>query len=131
MAINNVNTTSEEKSYKFLKNQSSILRTVSTNNITINGVNVIVDKPKVGDIMCVTRYKGDDDTLLSADKQKVIWLDGLSIVPEQLSTEFEPVGICVVVNGDKAIVRYKEEFSAGWIAAERYAITSTSFLNKN
>lgn len=127
MAINNVNTTSEEKSYKFLKNQSSILRTVSTNNITINGVNVIVAKPKVGDIMCVTRYKGDDDTLLSADKQKVIWIDGLSIEPKQLSTEFEPVGICVVVNGDKAIVRYRKEFTAKWISINRYKIPDDFF----
>ncbi len=122
MAINNVNTTSKEKSYKFLKNQSSILRTVSTNNITINGVNVIVAKPKVGDIMCVTRYKNNSDVLLPAEEQKVIWIDGLSIEPKQLSTEFEPVGICVVVNGDKAIVRYKEEFSANWIGARRYVI---------
>lgn len=109
MAINKVNTTTEEKNFNFLKNQSTILRTTNTKNITINGVNVIVEKPKVGDVMCVTRYKDTSDTLLGADKQKIIWIDGLSIVPNQLSLEFEPIGICVAINGNKAIVKYKTD----------------------
>ena len=33
------------------------------------------------------------------------------IEPKQLSKEFEPVGICLVVKGNKALVRYKEEKS--------------------
>ena len=87
MSINRVNT---GESFKFLANQSSILHTVDINKITVNGVNVIVDKPKRGDIMCITK------------DQKVIWIDGLSINPKQLSREFEPVGICLVVKGNKA-----------------------------
>ena len=84
MAINKVNNETEEKNFKFLQNQSTIIRTVFTNKIIFNGVNVIVEKPKVGDVMCVTRYKDTSDTLLGADKQKIIWIDGLSIVPNQL-----------------------------------------------
>ena len=71
MSINKVNTTVEEQSFKFLTNQSSILHTVDTNKITINGVNVIVDKPKRGDVMCITHYK-EGGVLLDADKQKVV-----------------------------------------------------------
>ena len=48
--------------------------------------------------------------LLPADEQEVVWIDGLSIELNQLSPELEPVGICVAINGNKAIVRYKEEF---------------------
>ena len=81
MAIKRVNSTGE--SFKFLTNQSSISHIAITNNITVNGVNVFVNKPKKGDIMCVKNGK-------------VIWIDGLSINPALLSTEFEPVGICVV-----------------------------------
>lgn len=128
MSINKVNTTSEEQSFKFLTNQSSILHTVETNNITVNGVNVIVDKPKRGDVMCITHYK-EGGILLDADKQKVVWIDGLSINPKQLSQEYEPVGICLVVKGNKAIVRYREERSFRWSAGERWEFPDLSIMN--
>ena len=92
MAINITNNTGGGD-FKFLTNQSSILHTTDTNDVTINSVNVIVDKPKRGDILCVK------------DGQ-VIWIDGLSINPDQLSSEIEPVGICMVINGNKAIVKH-------------------------
>ena len=99
------------------------------NSITVNGVNVIVDKPKVGDIMCVTRYTDESGTLLPANSQKVIWIDGLSINPSQLSQKLEPVGICVVVNGNKAMVRYRQEKSFRWAASERWEIPYTSIMD--
>ena len=83
MAINVTNSTVVGGDFKFLTNQSSILLNSDTNDITVNGVNVIVDKPKRGDVMCVKNGQ-------------VVWIDGLSINPALLSTEFEPVGICVV-----------------------------------
>ena len=129
MAINKVNTTVEEQNFKFLTNQSSILYTSDTNNITVNGVNVIVDKPKRGDIMCITKYRDAEGTLLDADKQKVVWIDGLSINPKQLSQEYEPVGICLIVNGNKAIVRYREEKSFRWSASERWELQNSSIMN--
>ena len=129
MAINKVNTTAEEKSFNFLTNQSTILRTVDTNNITINGVNVIVEKPKVGDVMCVTKYKNNSGTLLDADQQKVIWIDGLSINPDYLSEEYEPVGICIVVKGNKALVKYREEKRIKWSAGERWELPNSSIMN--
>ena len=115
MSINRVNTGGE--SFNFLTNQSSILHTVDTNKITINGVNVIVDKPKRGDIMCIT------------DKHEVIWIDGLSIEPKQLSKEFEPVGICLVVKRNKALVRYRQEKSMRWAASERWELPNSSIMN--
>ena len=115
MSINRVNTGGEN--FKFLTNQSSILHTVDTNKITVNSVNVIVDKPKRGDIMCITK------------DQKVVWIDGLSINPKQLSKEFEPVGICLVVKGNKAIVRYKEEKNFRWAASERWEIPESSIMS--
>ena len=129
MAINKVNTTAEEKSFNFLTNQSTILRTADTNNITVNGVNVIVEKPKVGDVMCVTKYKNDSGTLLDADQQKVIWIDGLSINPDYLSEEYEPVGICLVVKGNNAIVRYRQEKGTRWSAGERWELPNSSIMN--
>lgn len=124
MAINKVNNETEEKNFKFLQSQSTIIRTVDIDKITFNGVNVIVEKPKVGDVMCVTKYKDSSNTLLGADKQKVVWIDGLSIVPKQLSTEFEPVGICLVVNGNKAIVKYKtDDYSNNRIFSTTNSVT--------
>ena len=113
MAINQVKTVTEEKSFNFLPNQSSILHTIETNKITENGVNVVVDRPKKGDIMCITRYK-ENDVLLDADKQKVVWIDGLSIEPKQLSQKYEAVGICLALRGNKVLVRYKEEKDLPW-----------------
>lgn len=128
MSINRVNTTVEERNFKFLTNQSSILHTVDTNKITVNGVNVIVDKPKRGDVMCITHYK-EGSILLDADKQKVVWIDGLSIDPTQLSQEYEPVGICLVVKGNKAIVRYREERSLRWSNAKRLKLPIIPQMN--
>ena len=109
MAINLVNTIEEAQNFIYLKNQSTILRTNETNDICFNGVNVVVNKPKKGDVMCVTRYTDTSGNLLSADEQKIVWIDGLSINPAQLSQDIETVGICVAVNVNKAIVKYKTD----------------------
>ncbi len=59
--------------------------------------------------------------MLPADEQEVIWIDGLSIELNQLSPELEPVGICVAINGNKAIVKYKEEYdNIRWAASNRW-----------
>ena len=129
MSINKVNTTAEEQNFKFLTNQSNILYTSKTKKITINGVNVFVDSPKVGDVMCVTCYTDENDSLLPADKQEVVWIDGLSINPKQLSQEYEPVGICVAINGNKAMVRYREEKAFKWSAGERWELPNSSIMN--
>ena len=107
MSINRVNTTVQEQNFTFLKNESSILHTTDTNKITINGVNVIVNKPKRGDLMFIK------------NNNKVIWIDGLSITPEQLPQDYIPVGICLSVNGNKALVRYYKEELYSWAAVER------------
>ena len=117
MAINRVNTPEEEQQFKFLTNQSSILRTVDTNNITVNGGNVIVDKPKRGDIMC-----------LANDKNKIVWIDGLSINLKQLPETYEAIGICLSVKGNKAMVRYREERDMRWLAAD-YWVLSQNDIN--
>ena len=109
MSINLVKTTAEEKNFKFLNNQSSILHTVDTNNITYKGVNVIVDKPKAGDVMCVTLYKDANDNLLDSSRQKVVWIDGKTINSLQLDKLYDIVGICLSVKGNKAIVIFKKK----------------------
>ena len=128
MPINTVNTTKEEKDFKFVQNRTSILHTNSTNKVTFNHVNAIVHSPNVGDVMCVTRYTDENDSLLPADKQKVIWIDGLSINPKQLSQKYDPVGICVAVNGNKAMVRYRKEESYKWSEGERWELPLTKLL---
>ena len=128
MAINKANTTAEEQSFEFLINQSSILHTIDTNKITANGVNVRVDKPKRGDVMCITRYK-ENGVLLDADKQKIVWIDGLSIEPTQLSEEYEPVGICFAVKGNKALVRYREEKRVAGLSRIRVELPYSSVMN--
>lgn len=109
MAIKRVNSTGE--SFKFLTNQSSISHIADTNNITVNGVNVFVNKPKKGDIMCVKNGK-------------VVWIDGLSINQDQLSSDIETVGICLKVDGNKAMVKYKYELGYIWAKANSYVLSN-------
>ena len=90
---------------------------------------MIVDKPKRGDVMCITKYRKENGDLLEADKQKVIWIDGLSIEPTQLSSELEPVGICIVVKGNKAIVRYRKIGYERWLASGRFGVPESSIMN--
>lgn len=130
MAINSVKTIAEEKSFKFLSNQSSILRTVDTNNITYNGVNVIVDKPKAGDVMCVTLYKGADNNLLSYSQQKVVWIDGNTINSLALNELYNIAGICLGVKGNKAIVKYKYNIPCNkFSSAARHRLYFNNYLN--
>ena len=112
MAIKSVNATSEENDVKFYKNQSSILHTLDTNNVTVNGVNVEVKRPKKGDVLCV-------------NDGQVIWIDGLSLNPAQLPQGLETVGICVAINGNKAIVKYRKGETFKWAAANSYLLTDT------
>ena len=127
MAINVINSTGGGD-FKFLINQSSILLNSDTNDVTVNGVNVIVDKPKKGDIMCVTRYKDEANKFLPADEQKVVWVDGLSINPDQLSSYIDPVGICLNVDGNKAMVRYKYERTNRYETSKQFRSTNEIFM---
>ena len=130
MAINSVKTIEEEQSFKFLENQSSILRTIYTNNITYKGVNVIVDKPKAGDVMCVTLYKDANDNLLDSSRQKVVWIDGKTINSLQLDKLYDIVGICLSVKGNKAIVKYKYNIHCNkFSTAARHRIFFENYLN--
>lgn len=54
MAINIVNTEEDAQNFPYFGNQSTILFTNETKDIDLNGVNVFVDRPKKGDVMCVT-----------------------------------------------------------------------------
>ena len=109
MAINSVNTINDAQNFVYLEDQSTILRVNETDDIKLKGINVIINKPKKGDVMCVTRYRDTGGNLLSANEQKIVWIDGLSINQKQLCEELETVGICVAINGNKAIVKYKTD----------------------
>ena len=101
-------------SYKFLTDQSTILRAENENKVKVNGINVIVDKPKRGDVLCLTHYTDSDGKLLDKTKQKIFWIDGLSIVPKELSEDLDPVAICWRVYGNTAYIRYRKEESKQW-----------------
>ena len=61
---------------------------------------------------------------------QVVWIDGLSINPEQLSSEIEPVGICLKIKGNKALVRYREEKEFMWSSAvNRLELPNLSIMN--
>ena len=60
---------------------------------------------------------------------QVVWIDGLSINPEQLSSEIEPVGICLKIKGNKALVRYREEKEFMWSARNRLELPNLSIMN--
>ena len=114
--INKVTNIEAADSYKFLTDQSTILRAENENKVKVNGINVIVDKPKRGDVLCLTHYTDSDGNLLDKTKQKIFWIDGLSIVPKELSEDLDPVAICWRVYGNTAYIRYRKEESRKWRA---------------
>ena len=63
---------------------------------------------------------------------QVIWIDGLSINPDYLSEEYEPVGICLVVKGNKALVKYKGTESHVWAARNNLMeLPESSYMNNS
>lgn len=129
--INTVKTSADVAGYKFLTNQSDLLHVQSANEVIYHGVNVIVDRPKKGDILCVTLYKNSDGSLKDAADQKMVWIDGLSVVPSELSEELDAIGICYAVHGNFAYVRYRQETIARWSVGERWQVTDNSSMNDN
>ena len=55
---------------------------------------------------------------------KVVWIDGLSINQDQLSSDIEKVGICLNVDGNKAMVKYKYGNIFKWAAANSYVLSN-------
>ena len=53
----------------------------------------------------------------------------MSITPKQLSQEIEPVGICVAINGNKAMVRYRKEANKMWAAVDRFELEYRPYMN--
>lgn len=105
--FNNLNTQSEKNDFSFIKGQSSVLHIDEGNNININGVNVIINIPSVGDVLCITRRKDENDNLLGPDKQDIVWMKGNTIEYKSFPQDlYEPVGVVYRVLGRKAYVTY-------------------------
>jgi hypothetical protein len=127
--INKVTNIEAADSYKFLTDQSTILRAENENKVKVNGINVIVDKPKRGDVLCLTHYTDSDGKLLDKTKQKIFWIDGLSIAPKELSEDLDPVAICWRVYGNTAYIRYRKEESKKWKVADYSGTIPTTAIN--
>ena len=61
-----------------MKDQSTVLHTTESNDVNINGVNVITATPTKGDVLCITR-KMSNGLLLGPDKQDIVWVKGMTI----------------------------------------------------
>lgn len=123
MAFNIVQTQQEADNFTYKKNQSTVLYTIDTKNISIHGCNVITKTPTAGDVLCVTqRYKQNSDssgwTLLPPQSQDIVWVKGDTVNMDVWPTEtigdikirsIEPVGICYKVRDRKAYVLYGKE----------------------
>lgn len=123
MAFNVVQTQQEADKFTYKKNQSTVLYTIDTKNISIHGCNVITKTPTAGDVLCVTqRYKQNSDssgwTLLPPQSQDIVWVKGNTVNMDVWPTEtigdikirsIEPVGICYKVRDRKAYVLYGKE----------------------
>lgn len=125
MAFNIVQTQQEADKFTYKKNQSTVLYTIDTKNISIHGCNVITKTPTAGDVLCVTqRYKQNSDssgwTLLPPQSQDIVWVKGDTVNMDVWPTEtigdikirsIEPVGICYKVRDRKAYVLYGKEIN--------------------
>lgn len=94
--------------YSYSTRQSTIVRAKDTNDVKINGVNMTVDIPAPGDLLCITKYM-DGDTLKGPDEQKIVWMKGSTINAATFPADiYEAVGVVYKVQGRHAWVIYKD-----------------------
>lgn len=129
MSFNKVQTMAEVEGYKFIDDQSTLLHVTDWNATILHGINVLVEKPERGDVMCVTLYKDADGNLLPSTQQEIKWIKGETVDYTQWSKELDPVGIVYRVNGRVASVRYKTESSGRWSECDRWMITGASMTD--
>lgn len=103
-----VDTKENLSQYKYSTRQSSIIRANETNDIRINGVNIVVDMPAVGDVLCITR-KMENGKLLGPDSQEIVWMRGSTIEAASFPGDlYEAVGVVYKVQGRHVWVIYRE-----------------------
>lgn len=110
MAFNKINSNTDK--FTYLDGQSTVLRTIDTNEINIHGVNVITKTPTKGDVLCITRKRNSSDVLLGPENQDIVWIKGMTIDYMSFpSTLYEPIGIVYKVRGRIAYVKYRYDIS--------------------
>ena len=131
MTFNKVETQAQAAAFNFLKNQSTVLHTTESNDVNINGVNVITTTPTKGDVLCITR-KMSNGSLLGPDKQDIVWVKGMTINFEEFPDDiYEPVGIVYKVRGRVAYVRYRTVVNRIFSECERFDITGDAMTDAN
>ena len=131
MTFNKVETQTQAANFNFLKNQSTVLHTTESNDVNINGVNVITATPTKGDVLCITR-KMLRGSLLGPDKQDIVWVKGMTINFEEFPNDiYEPVGIVYKVRGRVAYVRYRTEVNRRYSYCDRFDITGSAMTDGN
>ena len=107
--------------YSYSTRQSTIVRAKDTNDVKINGVNMTVDIPAPGDLLCITKYM-DGDTLKGPDEQKIVWMKGSTINAATFPTDiYEAVAVVYKVQGRHAWVIYKDAPEYKFADVTRYA----------
>lgn len=131
MTFNKVETQAQAAAFNFLKNQSTVLHTTESNDVNINGVNVITATPTKGDVLCITR-KMSNGSLLGPDKQDIVWMKGMTINFAEFPDDiYEPVGIVYKVRGRVAYVRYRTEVNRHYSDCDRFDITGDAMTDDN
>ena len=129
MTFNKVETQAQAAAFNFLNNQSTVLHTTESNDVNINGVNVITATPTKGDVLCITR-KRSNDKLLGPEKQDIVWVKGMTInFAEFPSIIYEPIGIVYKVRGRVAYVRYRREVNQRFSECDRFDITGDAMTD--
>lgn len=129
MSFNNIQTSTNLENFEYLNNQSTVLHIEDSNKVDVHGVNVITNTPSVGDVLCITCKKDESGSLLSPDKQDIVWMKGMTINYNTFLTDmYEPVGIVYKVRGRTAYVRYREEPQMYLGCTLRFDITPNSAL---
>ena len=118
--------------YKFPETYSSILQETKTNDITINGINVITKTPSVGDVLCITRNMTTNNTLAGPESQDIVWLKGSTFNFDSFRGDlYEPVGIVYNVIGRTAYVEYRKHGSCAYADVKIYKLEIPDDLISN
>ena len=112
--IKDFNTVKEFNAFTPEQTESTLLHVEETNQVAVNGVNVVTHNPQVG------------DAIFLDDQKKVIFIQGSTIVRSLISNNWTHVGYVYMRKGRQVGVIDKNAADVKYLDVCQYAITAIS-----
>ena len=117
--IKDFNTVKEFNAFTPEQTESTLLHVEETNQVAVNGVNVVTHNPQVG------------DAIFLDDQKKVIFIQGSTIVRSLISNNWTHVGYVYMRRGKQVGIINKDAADRKWLDVCQYALTAFTSTSVN